>query len=572
MRNINKAFAWLLLFLMCSGELSQAARPPRRHAPAPKVAAQPPARITRANLLQEIEKILNTSGLKNSKFGVSIYSIDKNQFIFQRNSSAPLIPASTTKLFSSFAALSLLGKDYQVRTQVYTDAKKIRESTLDGNLYIVGKGDCLLNINDVEVLADQIRNLGIKRITGAIYGDGSFFDGESSRYQYSGDLDEVEHLPHITSLGLNRNQVTVLVSAGRSGGPVNVQFIPNSTAFEKVNNVTAGGAARKETAAPSKKAKTKRAQPKLKPAKKTSKRNRKGIANNVYEYEIDGTYALATEQMWGDGNGLTLAARKKRRGRSAGRALSVTSRKGEDGKQYFYISGSVPAGVTRSFVFDIEDPVLAAAGAFRERLRAGGIHIDGAFGKKSTKDLSGKKALMAEIGKPIANLIVPLNKNSDNYIAENIFKLVGSTCSDEKSNWVSSRHYLTRMLDSLKTPFQGCDINDGSGLSRRNRVTSDSEIELLIHAKKSSFYSLFDSSLSIAGVDGTLRNRMINSYARGNLHAKTGTHGNVSALAGYVRTRSGELLAFSFIFNGGSVGTYKDIENRLGALLASIEE
>ena len=77
-----------------------------------------------------------------------------------------------------------------------------------------------------------------------------------------------------------------------------------------------------------------------------------------------------------------------------------------------------------------------------------------------------------------------------------------------------------------------------------------------------------DTCLSIAGTDGTLRGRMTGTLAENNLHAKTGTHGNVSALAGVVKTLDGEPIAFSFIFNGSNVGVYKQIENQLGILIS----
>jgi D-alanyl-D-alanine carboxypeptidase len=93
-------------------------------------------------------------------------------------------------------------------------------------------------------------------------------------------------------------------------------------------------------------------------------------------------------------------------------------------------------------------------------------------------------------------------------------------------------------------------------------------VKLLASASRLSFGRQLDSTLPVAGYDGTLRNRMIGTLAENNVHAKTGTHGNVSALSGYVTTLDGERLAFAFMFNGPSVGVYKTVENELGTLLA----
>ncbi|MEY2720148.1 MAG: hypothetical protein RLZZ273_1514, partial [Bacteroidota bacterium] len=79
----------------------------------------------------------------------------------------------------------------------------------------------------------------------------------------------------------------------------------------------------------------------------------------------------------------------------------------------------------------------------------------------------------------------------------------------------------------------------------------------------------FKSTLAIAGSDGTIRKRLTGTYAAHNVHAKTGTLRNVSALAGYVVTRDGEPLAFSFISNGNSVSSYKYTEDMAALILAS---
>ena len=78
----------------------------------------------------------------------------------------------------------------------------------------------------------------------------------------------------------------------------------------------------------------------------------------------------------------------------------------------------------------------------------------------------------------------------------------------------------------------------------------------------------FVESLPVAGVDGTLRNRMRDTDAADNLRGKTGSMTHVSALAGYVRTRDGEELAYAILLNGFSEGSFKDLEDRIGTRLA----
>ena len=99
-------------------------------------------------------------------------------------------------------------------------------------------------------------------------------------------------------------------------------------------------------------------------------------------------------------------------------------------------------------------------------------------------------------------------------------------------------------------------------------MSAKTEVDLLTKAAQSDFAQQFHNSLSIAGVDGTLRRRMVGTAAHNNVRAKTGTLRNVSALAGYVTTRDGEKLCFSIIWNGGSVGSYKMAENMFAIALA----
>ena len=180
-----------------------------------------------AILQSRLQQILTKANLSKAKYSLMVYSMDAHKTYFEKNPYSALTPASTTKLFSTFAAFVTLGGNYGVPTTVYADAP-IQNGVINGNLYLVGHGYALLNTTDIEELADQITKSGVKKITGTIYGDGSYFDNLTERHIYSGDHEVVESMPPITALGINRNTVTVMVSPGN---PPNVQTIPPSDAF-----------------------------------------------------------------------------------------------------------------------------------------------------------------------------------------------------------------------------------------------------------------------------------------------------------------------------------------------------
>ena len=90
---------------------------------------------------------------------------------------------------------------------------------------------------------------------------------------------------------------------------------------------------------------------------------------------------------------------------------------------------------------------------------------------------------------------------------------------------------------------------DGSGLSRRDLVTADATLQLLTYMSRHRYGAAFREALPVAGVDGTLKNRMKGTAAAGNVRAKTGTLSAVATLSGYVTSAAGERLVFSIMLN-----------------------
>ena len=92
-------------------------------------------------------------------------------------------------------------------------------------------------------------------------------------------------------------------------------------------------------------------------------------------------------------------------------------------------------------------------------------------------------------------------------------------------------------------------MQDGSGLSRDNLVTAEATTRLLVYMNRHPHGSVFRASLPVAGVDGTLRNRMRGTAAMSNARAKTGTLSSSTTLSGYIFTAAGERLVFSLMIN-----------------------
>lgn len=244
----------------------------------------------------------------------------------------------------------------------------------------------------------------------------------------------------------------------------------------------------------------------------------------------------------------------------------------ENQKTIITVSGTIPPKQTGYYSYFNNSPALTAAGVLKERLAVVGIKVNGEvyIGKMDKSDTKNIVEI-ANYDRPITDIMYWVNKKSDNFLAEMLFKIVGGNYAKYASTAQSAREIILKSLDTNGIARNNFVLNDGCGLSRRNLVSSDGLVQLLVTSKRKSYGEVLDSTLAIAGVDGTLRKRMIGTTAEKNLRAKTGTLRNVSSLAGYVRTLNGELLAFAFIFNGPNVGYYKQTENKIGEILANFQ-
>ncbi len=499
--------------------------------------------LLKTNLIDKFDSVLSNKYLTGIKYGISVYSLNKKKFLYRKNSRLNLTPASTTKLFTSFVALNLMGDDYEVPTQVFTDGKIQSDSILKGNIYLVGNGDLMLSIRDLELLAEQISKMGIKKIDGNIYADGSFYDGITDRFKYSGDADEVQAVPPVSALSIEKNIITVIVNAGRSPGSlVNVQIVPSSEAI--IKNISAIVKPIPQKKSPKKKI----------PHKKIPKGKSKRLKTS-----IDKKY----ENYYGDMKTVSVAKSPKT-------PFYINTSTNADGKQVVSVGGTFSPNSTYSYQYYNLNPELSTASCFKQRLNASGIKVSGNVLKKAMyeNDSTNNYQLLAEFRRPLLDLMLPINKNSDNHFAENLFKMIGAFAGNHKHNSDETRLLTEQYLDKYKIPCDNCKINDGSGLSRRNLVNSEAMLNLLVKSQSQDFGDGFESTLSIAGIDGTLRNRLKGTKAENNLRGKTGTLKNVSSLAGYINTADGDKLVFAYLFNGPSPGLYKALENDLNYILS----
>ena len=220
-----------------------------------------------------------------------------------------------------------------------------------------------------------------------------------------------------------------------------------------------------------------------------------------------------------------------------------------EGGKTIKLDGSISRR-TPSYTLEIttRNPTLYAGSAFKRILDDAGIRVEGYVTVGVVPDWAG--VLYTHFSDPLYLIIAEFNKNSVNIIGENIIKTLGAEVIAEPGTWEKGAQVVSSFLDKIgiKDRFE---IVDGSGLSPLNRVSPNTMTEVLEYAYNNQIISLkFLSSLSIGGVDGTLKRRFKRSDVEGRVMAKTGHLNNVNALSGYMFTKSGDVLAFSILANG----------------------
>ena len=224
---------------------------------------------------------------------------------------------------------------------------------------------------------------------------------------------------------------------------------------------------------------------------------------------------------------------------------------------------------TRKYVYIVEDPASFATGALKNALVARGVQVDGTVRLGKTPPAAVKVASL--LSPPLASMIAAMNRESINHYAELLFRNAARGPKREATGTVAN---ASALLDNFFASKVGTDTSnlvfaDGSGLSTLDRVTPRAQVQLLGYAHRASWGPWLHSSLPVAGDSELLKRRMRNTPAEGNLHAKTGTTNEVIALAGYVTAVNGEVLAFSFLYNGRDRWTAKSMIDVMSESLAS---
>ncbi len=435
-------------------------------------------------LREQLEDSFNDPSFNNSFCGAYVRSLKTGEVIYKKNADKLFVPASNMKLFTSSAALILLGHNYVYETNLYANGI-IKNGVLKGDLIIQGTGDPTISNRFFpgnptiifEKWADSLIAKGITQIDGNILGDDSYFDNSSLGKGWLSDYESFWFSAPSGALSFNDNSIEITITPSELNFPANIKINPDTKYVTVISKVLTVG--------------------------------------NSEEQSIKVSRLRGT-------NLISITGKIKKNSKPVVENVSVS------------------------------DPTMFFLTVFKEVLEKKGINIKGKIESINTSE----KIIIYQNLIPIINhqsvplrmIIKELNKNSNNFYAEQILKTIGL----EIYGYGTSENGIK----ACKDLFNQIGINidnlvmvDGSGLSQLNLVTPRQIVNLLSYMYKSNIFSYFYDSLPIAGVDGTLSDRMIKTSAQNNVRAKAGFNAYSSSLSGYVKTISGEYLAFSILIN-----------------------
>jgi D-alanyl-D-alanine carboxypeptidase/D-alanyl-D-alanine-endopeptidase (penicillin-binding protein 4) len=232
------------------------------------------------------------------------------------------------------------------------------------------------------------------------------------------------------------------------------------------------------------------------------------------------------------------------------------------------VNGQMAAGGPPMDVWvTVPDPVDYFGKALRAALAEEGIAVGGET--RPVERLPGPWWELVHTHRTLLlNALDTTNKRSQNFYAESLLKLLGARFCDDGSWEGGARAVGDFLVRKARLRPEQFHIADGSGMSRRDRVTARALTQLLDYMTRHRWGLEFARSLPFSGEpEASLHQRLDEPPYRGNVFAKTGTIGGVSALSGYAKGRSGRLYAFSILANDASAWEGRVVQDRLLAVL-----
>jgi serine-type D-Ala-D-Ala carboxypeptidase/endopeptidase (penicillin-binding protein 4) len=480
-----------------------------------------------AQFQRDVDAALADPSAQKAFLGALIVDAETKQPLYELNADRYFTPASNTKLFTTVLAMATLGPDYRFRTTIETRGTLDPAGRLRGDLILVGRGDPDFSNRRIPYdatnpidgpsdkplaeLVDALVAKGLKEIDGDIIGDDSYFPYDPYPRGWSiGDLPE-DYGAAVSAICFDDNGLDVKVTPGNQLGAsawVTVEPWPGYDVYDY------------------------------------------GITTGATDSPPD-FHMIA-----------------------------------EPGPKNFLLRGSIPLGhATVDLPAAMPDPADYTAHVLKQMLSARGIRVTGDARARHappppenppiespsaapSSDAPASLVLAEHDSPPLIEIVRVLNKVSENLHAEILLRTVAKQQTGMGS-LAGGLAIEQKFLTSIGVQPGDVLVDDGSGLSRENLVTPRAVVTLLEYAQQQPWGAAFVTTLPVAGLDGTLEHRLIDTPAQGRIQAKTGSVEHTQAVSGLATTLRGEHLIFS-MFDNHNGGPTRDAVKVLDAIAVAM--
>lgn len=457
---------------------------------------------------KEINKLIQDNNFLTANIGLVVKSLKNGETLYSTNENKLFVPASNMKLFTTAAALEILGSKYRFNTSFYVNGE-VSYSTIYGDFVIKGSGDPTFsgrfyNGNIFKALdnwVDSLIDMGITSIRGNIVADDNLFDDNNYGIGWSRDYESYWYAAPSGALSFNDNCVDIMLFYNKALDSIIVRHTPEIRGINIINEVIP-----------------------VSPGEASTNIDifREPNSNKI---KIFGTFSRTSDTL-----------------RTYASVYNPTY-----------------------FLLNVLKNRIEARG-----IKVVGYAVDIDDYNKSI-DYDNAIHLFSYQSPYLYEIIKVINKGSQNFYAEQLLRGLGIEKRGFGSieNGVNACEEWYSLVGLNPEHIL---MYDGSGLSSLNKVTPNQIIKLLEIMYKSKNFPFFFNSLPIAGIDGTLSRRMKNSVAENKIRAKTGFISFARNLSGYAVTMDNEDIAFSILVNNFNVPVklVENLQDNICNLIASI--
>src|SRR6266513_104563 len=473
------------------------------------------SRKAMAGFAVRVDALLGATPASKGEWGLLIVDAESGETLYEQNAKKYFVPASNMKLFPTALALAKIGPEYRFHTTVETRGAISSEGVLRGDLTLVGRGDPNLSNRkfpyELKEEFDGLPEKALLELADAVVAKGV--------KEISGDvIGDDSYFPR--ERYPNGWEIDDMV--WEYGAAISAIVVDDNTVALT-----------------------------LTPGEQAGNPVQAGVAPATPDFTVENEV-------------ITSAADGKP-------DLTLTR---EPGANIVVVKGSLPAkSAPRKLVLAIEEPAQHAAATLKRLLEERGVKVAGvARARHDHAELGGDPAVIAEhVSVPLGDAVKLINKISQNLHTEMLLR----TVARQNGAWATPDELMKVPADFYAAagiaPGEVIQA-DASGLSRHDLVTPRAIVTLLSFAQRQSWFGFYYASLPVAGVDGTLEDRMKNTLAAGQIHAKTGSVEHVRTLSGFAQTPGGRRVIFSFLSNNEGGKGHEAADALTGLCVAMLEE